>query len=112
MRLNISDLPELAVAMPTLSNNLFPGMTDRKVSSLFHLDFTGHAYVLYPYSPCPLPPPRHTHTICGKQTGGLLGSVKMQLSGKAPQMTTIFGLAFAPFPLINNWINYKGIIVI
>lgn len=44
--LNISNLPILAVPTPNLGNDLwFPGVNDRKVTSLFHPDFTGHATI-------------------------------------------------------------------
>lgn len=36
----------LAVAMPILANDLFPGMTDKQAPSLRHLDFSGHVSIL------------------------------------------------------------------
>lgn len=35
--------PPLAVATPTLANDLFPGVTDKQVPFQFHPDSTGHA---------------------------------------------------------------------
>lgn len=40
--LSILSLTGLAVATPTLPNDFFSGVTDRKVPSLFHPDSTGH----------------------------------------------------------------------
>nr|KAF6314854.1 hypothetical protein mMyoMyo1_008631 [Myotis myotis] len=58
--LSILNFPVLAVATPTLANDLFPGVTDRKVPSLCHPDLTGQSFIL----PLSVPSPR----ICGGQT--------------------------------------------
>lgn len=38
-------LPMLALAIPTLSNGLFPGVTDRQALSLFHPDLARHVSI-------------------------------------------------------------------
>lgn len=43
--LNISNLPTFAIPTPTLGNDLFPSVTDRKVTSLLHSDLTEHTTI-------------------------------------------------------------------
>lgn len=52
-RLNITHLPELAVATLTLASDLFPGVTDGQARSLSHLDPTGHESIVPLSSPVP-----------------------------------------------------------
>lgn len=59
----MSNLPTFAVATPTLANDPFSGVTDRKVPSIFHPDFTGYGSILLP---TPTPPQSLPPEICGE----------------------------------------------